>query len=226
MALMQPDKQNDHHYANMKIRILFCSHYSSAIIPELPGISQFKGRVVHSYSFRDPVDMQGQKVLIVGAGPSGRDIAMEIVELATQVNNDIVVLKPKYPKYSFICSNACWFDLITNKLCVCHNKPTLAVSQMLIPLWWNFTLILVSLVSFSKCNFPSRSIATFTIDNTGFSNWGFRYTHHSSVSKYVHCLFALINLFIRNDNKYDFNFCCHHISGLSESSGSTFSVFE
>ena len=31
--------------------------------------------------------MQGQKVLVVGAGPSGRDIAMQIVDSASEVNN-------------------------------------------------------------------------------------------------------------------------------------------
>ena len=78
------------HYANENI---FYRHYWSPRIPELPGLSQFKGRVVHSYSFRDPVDMQGQKVLIVGAGNSGRDIAMEIADLATEVNCETALIK-------------------------------------------------------------------------------------------------------------------------------------
>ena len=74
--------------------MLLCRHYSKPFIPELPGISQFKGRVVHSCNFRDPADMQGHKVCIVGAGPSGRDIAMEIVDFATEVQRERVSLKP------------------------------------------------------------------------------------------------------------------------------------
>ena len=65
--------------------IFFFRHYSDPIIPQLPGISEFSGRVLHSHSYRDPVDTQGQKVLVLGAGPSGIDIALEIADYATEV---------------------------------------------------------------------------------------------------------------------------------------------
>ena len=116
-----------------KIRMLFCSHSSTAVTPELPGISQFKGRVVHSYSFRDPVDMQGQKVLIVGAGPSGRDIALEIVDSATEVNCGTDSLQSKYTEYSFICNIPGLFDWIKNKPCPCHDKPAVVASANVLP---------------------------------------------------------------------------------------------
>ena len=131
-----------------KIRMLFCSHSSTPVTPELLGISQFKGRVVHSYSFRDPVDMQGQKVLIVGAGPSARDIALEIVDSATKVNCGTDSLHSKYTEYSFICNIPGLFDWIKNKLWTCHDIPALVASANVLPaiickIWNDMWLIFV-----------------------------------------------------------------------------------
>ena len=56
-----------------------------------------------------------------------------------------------------------------------------------------FALILISLVSFRNIIFPCRSITTFTFQNTGFSEWGYRYTQYCFVSKSVHRLFAFTN---------------------------------
>ena len=70
------------HYCN---DILSFRHYSDPIIPLLPGISEFSGRVLHSHSYMDPVEMRGQKVFVLGGGPSGIDIALEIADYATEV---------------------------------------------------------------------------------------------------------------------------------------------
>ncbi|CAI4223132.1 unnamed protein product [Auanema sp. JU1783] len=46
---------------------------------------QFKGKVVHSKDYRRARDFQGQRVVVVGAGPSGIDIALQISETAKEV---------------------------------------------------------------------------------------------------------------------------------------------
>lgn len=66
--------------------VIVCNgHYSIPLIPLLPGLSSFKGRVVHSHNYRDPKEFAGEIVLCLGAGASGQDIAMDMLSHAKQV---------------------------------------------------------------------------------------------------------------------------------------------
>ena len=47
--------------------------------PQLPGVSDFKGQVVHSSEFRDSAIYAGKNVVVVGTGSSGHDIAQDLV---------------------------------------------------------------------------------------------------------------------------------------------------
>jgi putative flavoprotein involved in K+ transport len=47
-------------------------------IPSLPGLDAFGGEVVHSHSFTDGSPWRGKKVLVLGTGNSGHDIAQEL----------------------------------------------------------------------------------------------------------------------------------------------------
>ncbi|MCQ2000691.1 flavin-containing monooxygenase [Arthrobacter zhaoxinii] len=68
-------------------------------IPTLPG--EFSGEIRHSASYKDPRELAGKRVLIVGAGNSGCDIAVDAVHHAAAV--DISVRRGYYfiPKYIF-----------------------------------------------------------------------------------------------------------------------------
>jgi cation diffusion facilitator CzcD-associated flavoprotein CzcO len=60
------------HYAGVAV----CNgHHWDHSIPTRPGT--FSGRQLHSKDFRNPGDLQGSRVLVVGAGNSGCDIAVE-----------------------------------------------------------------------------------------------------------------------------------------------------
>lgn len=48
---------------------------------------QFKGRVLHSHTYREPDSFRNSRVVILGAGPSGQDIALEIAHIAQMVRN-------------------------------------------------------------------------------------------------------------------------------------------
>lgn len=48
-------------------------------VPELPGLSEFAGEVLHSSQYQDGADFAGKNVLIVGAGTSAHDFAHDIV---------------------------------------------------------------------------------------------------------------------------------------------------
>merc|ERR1711988_1867729 len=46
-------------------------------IPPYPGMEHFDGFAIHSHNFRDALDHAGQKLLVIGNGYSGEDIAMQ-----------------------------------------------------------------------------------------------------------------------------------------------------
>lgn len=49
------------------------------------GLERFKGRQMHSHGYRKPDLFQNENVLIIGAGPSGKDIIHEIATKAERV---------------------------------------------------------------------------------------------------------------------------------------------
>ena len=53
--------------------------------PELPGSERFPGRVMHSVEYRRPQPFAGQRVLVIGAGNSGVDIALELAGAGVSV---------------------------------------------------------------------------------------------------------------------------------------------
>ena len=51
---------------------------SNPQVPDFPGRTDFTGRVMHSVGYRRPSDLAGQRVLVVGVGNSGGEIASEL----------------------------------------------------------------------------------------------------------------------------------------------------
>ena len=60
-------------------------HYSVPIIPDIPGINLFSGQIIHSHNYRQPEDLRGESVIIVGGGASGTDIMLEVSGEASTV---------------------------------------------------------------------------------------------------------------------------------------------
>lgn len=54
--------------------------WSAPVRPHLPGEERFGGRIIHSRDYRSPRPFQGQRVLVVGAGNSGSEIAVDLAE--------------------------------------------------------------------------------------------------------------------------------------------------
>ncbi|XP_060088549.1 flavin-containing monooxygenase 5-like [Heteronotia binoei] len=68
--------------------IMVCTgHHTNAYLPlhSFPGIEKFKGRYIHSRDYKDPTEFKGKRVIVVGIGNSGVDIAVEISQVASQV---------------------------------------------------------------------------------------------------------------------------------------------
>ena len=52
--------------------------------PELEGLTEFEGKVLHSSEYRTGRDFQGERVLVVGCGNSGAEIALDLAEQGAQ----------------------------------------------------------------------------------------------------------------------------------------------
>uniref|UniRef100_A0A667HNT3 Flavin-containing monooxygenase n=1 Tax=Lynx canadensis TaxID=61383 RepID=A0A667HNT3_LYNCA len=68
--------------------IMVCSGlHTEPILPlqNFPGINRFKGQYTHSCEYRSPEKFQGKKIIVVGIGNSGADLAIELSHVASQV---------------------------------------------------------------------------------------------------------------------------------------------
>ncbi len=59
--------------------------FTRPVEPPLAGREAFPGRVIHSGEYRDPASFAGRSVVVVGAGSSGADIAVELASVARSV---------------------------------------------------------------------------------------------------------------------------------------------
>ena len=59
---------------------------STPVTPEIPGREDFGGSVSHAWSYRRPEPLRGRRVLVVGVGNTGGEIAPEIATVAEQVD--------------------------------------------------------------------------------------------------------------------------------------------
>jgi cation diffusion facilitator CzcD-associated flavoprotein CzcO len=60
--------------------VLATGNYRTPVIPEWPGLADFTGELVHSGDFRTAWPFRGRDVLVVGAGNSAADIAVQLAE--------------------------------------------------------------------------------------------------------------------------------------------------
>ncbi|GLH12119.1 Flavin-containing monooxygenase [Gryllus bimaculatus] len=66
--------------------VLVCNgHYSTPFWPDVAGLESFEGAVLHSHDYRRPQDFAGQRVVLLGAAASGRDIALDLARHAREV---------------------------------------------------------------------------------------------------------------------------------------------
>ncbi|XP_069087714.1 flavin-containing monooxygenase 5-like isoform X1 [Pleurodeles waltl] len=68
--------------------ILVCSgHHTFPNMPldSFPGIEKFKGQYFHSRDYKNPEAFEGKRIIIIGIGNSGGDLAVELSRTASQV---------------------------------------------------------------------------------------------------------------------------------------------
>lgn len=60
--------------------IVATSYQNEPVLPAWEGRESFHGRLLHAVAYRNPEPFEGQRVLVVGAGSSGMEIAHDLVE--------------------------------------------------------------------------------------------------------------------------------------------------
>ncbi|XP_077441050.1 flavin-containing monooxygenase 5-like isoform X2 [Vanacampus margaritifer] len=68
--------------------VMVCTgHYTTPHLPlsDFPGIESFEGKYFHTWEYRNPEGLQGKRVVVVGMGNSGGDIAVDISRVAEKV---------------------------------------------------------------------------------------------------------------------------------------------
>ncbi|CAN5280697.1 NAD(P)/FAD-dependent oxidoreductase [soil metagenome] len=68
------------------VLVVATGYNHTAKVPDLPGLSSYKGKVVHSSEYRNPADLGGPTVLVVGPGNSGAEIAADLAESGADVS--------------------------------------------------------------------------------------------------------------------------------------------
>ncbi|XP_034634875.1 dimethylaniline monooxygenase [N-oxide-forming] 5-like [Trachemys scripta elegans] len=68
--------------------VMVCTgHHTNAHLPldSFPGIEKFKGRYFHSRDYKKPQEFSGKRVIVIGIGNSGTDLAVELSHTADQI---------------------------------------------------------------------------------------------------------------------------------------------
>jgi len=74
--------------------------YGRPVWPDIPGMADFRGQIIHAHDYKHPEQLRGQRVLVIGTGPSGVDIAVAASQVAAQTAISMrsgVDLKRRYP---------------------------------------------------------------------------------------------------------------------------------
>lgn len=82
------EKQDGEKETQVFDAVIVCTgHYTRPHLPlqDFPGIADFAGRYFHSWDYRNSEGLQGKKVVVIGIGNSGGDIAVDISRVAEQV---------------------------------------------------------------------------------------------------------------------------------------------
>jgi cation diffusion facilitator CzcD-associated flavoprotein CzcO len=84
--------------------------WSTPYCPSFPGSEQFGGQIIHSSVYRNPASFRGQRVLVVGVGNSGAEIAVDLREHHVQTSiaiRDGATFVP-HPKSALAMRLAAW----------------------------------------------------------------------------------------------------------------------
>lgn len=73
--------------------IMLCTghHTEPYFPPPFPGQGTFKGKILHSHDYKDPTGMEEKRVVVVGIGNSGSDVAVDLSKTAKKVSYEYFI---------------------------------------------------------------------------------------------------------------------------------------
>lgn len=99
-----------------KVVIVATGHYGKPYIPDWPGKADFQGKLIHSIDYKTGRDFASQRVLVIGSGNSGSEIACDLAEQgAGYVANSIRTHPPVVPR-NFMGTPVQVFGIMMNPL--------------------------------------------------------------------------------------------------------------
>jgi len=63
-----------------RVVVLATGQYGTPVVPEWPGRAEFAGQLIHSVDYRNARPYMGKRVLVIGIGNSGAEIAADLAE--------------------------------------------------------------------------------------------------------------------------------------------------
>ena len=81
------DKNNGNETTSESVfdAVMICTgHHVRPFMPRLKGEEKFRGRIMHSHSFRSACELEGRNVVVVGVGNSGGDVAVDVGHVANK----------------------------------------------------------------------------------------------------------------------------------------------
>ncbi|XP_052756556.1 senecionine N-oxygenase-like isoform X2 [Galleria mellonella] len=75
-------------------------HHSKPNMPNIPGEKLFKGTIIHSHDYRVPDGYKNRRVLVIGSGPSGMDIGLEVCDVSKRLlhsHHSVVNFRTPFP---------------------------------------------------------------------------------------------------------------------------------
>jgi cation diffusion facilitator CzcD-associated flavoprotein CzcO len=84
-VMIRPQGSGDLRVLRYAAVVIANGHNWHPKLPDYPGLARFRGRTMHAAAYKDPAVLRGKRVLVVGGGNTGCDIAVEGAQQAAQV---------------------------------------------------------------------------------------------------------------------------------------------
>nr|Q8MP06.1 RecName: Full=Senecionine N-oxygenase; Short=SNO; Flags: Precursor [Tyria jacobaeae]CAD12369.1 senecionine N-oxygenase [Tyria jacobaeae] len=73
--------------------VVASGEFSTPKIPHIKGQEEYKGKTMHSHDYKEAESFRGQRVLVIGAGPSGLDVVMQLSNITSKLVHSQHILK-------------------------------------------------------------------------------------------------------------------------------------